>query len=285
MKTLFSNGILTLDIDMISTLTMAILILLLGYGLRKKIKFLEKFCIPAPVIGGVLFAILALILKQNNIMSMKMDTTFQSPFMIAFFTTVGLGASFGLVKKGRLPLIFYWLLCGILSIMQNVIGVVFAKLTGISPLLGLMVGAVSMEGGHGGAAAFGPTVESLGIEGATTVAIAAATFGLISGGIIGGPIAKYLIDKNNLKPNVSSNQNSETFDEIAGTSEQKQITTHILMTHLAIITVCMSIGALASGWFAKTTGLVLPGYVGAMFVAVLFRNINDISNFDLTNVF
>lgn len=283
MKTEVLDGLLTLNVDMVGTLAIAILLLLLGYGIRKRIPFFEKFCIPAPVIGGLTFAIFALILKQSNMMAIKMDTTFQSPFMIAFFTTVGLGASFGLVKKGGFPLIVYWLLCGVLAVSQNVIGVVFAKIMGIHPLLGVMVGAVSMEGGHGAAAAFGPTVESLGVEGATTVAIAAATFGLISGGLIGGPISKYLIEKNQLKPEVSNNTVSETFEEIAGTAESTKITTNTIMIHMAVITVCMTIGAMASGWFAKVTGLVLPGYVGAMFVAVLFRNINDklnIVNFD-----
>ncbi len=275
MKTEVLEGMLTLNVDMIATLSMAILLLLLGYGIRKKIHFFEKFCIPAPVIGGLLFAILVLILKQSNVIVIKMDTTFQSPFMIAFFTTVGLGASFGLVKKGGVPLVVYWLLCGILAIIQNVIGVVCAKLVGIHPLLGVMVGAVSMEGGHGAAAAFGPTVEGLGVQGASTVAIAAATFGLISGGLIGGPISKYLIEKNKLQPETSNNPDLETFEEVAGASENTKITTNIVMVHMAVITVCMTIGSMASGWFAKATGLVLPGYVGAMFIAVLFRNIND----------
>lgn len=275
MKTEIIDGILTLNVDMIATLAIAILLLLLGYTIRKKVSFFEKFCIPAPVIGGLMFAVLALVLKQGDIITFKMDTTFQSPFMIAFFTTVGLGASFGLVKKGGVPLIVYWLLCGFLAVTQNVIGVVFAKITGIHPLLGIMAGAVSMEGGHGAAAAFGPTVEALGVEGATTVAVAAATFGLISGGLIGGPISKYLIDKHQLKPDMSDLETIETFEQIAGTAETAKITSHSMMIHMAVITVCMTIGAMASGWFAKVTGLVLPGYVGAMFVAVLFRNIND----------
>lgn len=275
MKTEMIDGIFTLNVDMVATLAIAILLLLLGYSLRKKVSFFEKFCIPAPVIGGLLFAVLALILKQGNIVTLKMETTFQSPFMIAFFTTVGLGASFGLVKKGGLPLIIYWLLCGFLAVSQNVIGFIFAKLTGIHPLLGIMAGAVSMEGGHGAAAAFGPTVEALGVQGATTVAVAAATFGLISGGLIGGPIARYLIDKHQLKPDTSDRETIETFEQIAGTSETSKITSHSIMIHMAVITVCMTLGSMAAGWFAKVTGQVLPGYVGAMFLAVLFRNLND----------
>lgn len=275
MKTELVNGLLTLNVDMVATLTIAVLLLLFGYFLRKKISFFERFCIPAPVIGGLIFAIIALILKQGNIMTIKMDTVFQSPFMIAFFTTVGLGGSLSLLKKGGVPLIIYWLLCGILAVSQNTIGVVFAKLTGIHPVLGVMAGAVSMEGGHGAAAAFGPTAEAMGVAGATTVAIAAATFGLISGGLIGGPLAKYLIDKYNLKPKSAGSHNIESFEEAVGATNKTHITTNMVMIHMAVITVCMTIGAMVSGWFSTATGFSLPGYVGAMFIAVIFRNIND----------
>ncbi|MBZ9623281.1 sodium/glutamate symporter [Clostridium sp. FP2] len=283
MKTELAEGLLTLKVDMVATLATAILLLLLGYWLIKKVTFFRKFCIPAPVIGGLLFSILALILKQSGIITISMDTTFQSPFMIAFFTTIGLGASLKLLKKGGKWLIIYWLLCGVLAISQNVIGVVFAKITGIHPMFGIMAGSVSMEGGHGAAAAFGKTAEAMGIAGSTTVAIAAATFGLISGGLIGGPIAKHLIDKYKLKPSTSDKYDVKSFENIVSNTGNTKITTNMVMIHMAIITVCMTIGSIASGWFSTFTGLSLPGYVGAMFVAVVFRNINDklhIANLD-----
>lgn len=275
MKTEIINGLLTLKVDMIATLALALLLLFLGSFLRKRINFFERFCIPAPVIGGLLFSILALILKQSNIIIISMDTTFQSPFMIAFFTTVGLGASFGLVKKGGKPLIIYWILCSILAVAQNAIGVATAKLVGIHPVLGVMMGAVSMEGGHGAAAAFGPMAEGLGVASATTVAVAAATFGLISGGLIGGPIAKHLIDKYNLKPTEVEELEGQSYREAAGISEKANITSTAFLLQLMVITVCMTIGAMASSWITKKTGAALPGYVGAMFTAVIFRNIND----------
>ncbi|WP_202906856.1 sodium/glutamate symporter [Abyssisolibacter fermentans] len=273
------NNILTLNFDMIATLAIAVLLLLLGYFLRKKITLLEKFCIPAPVIGGLIFAIIALILKETNVMTIKLDTTFQTPFMIAFFTIVGLGGSFSLLKKGGVTLIIYWLLCGVMSVAQNAIGVICAKLTGIHPILGVMAGAVSMEGGHGAAAAFGKTAESMGVTGASTVAIAAATFGLIAGGLIGGPIAKHLVDRNKLKAENVNMDSTETFEEVAGISNNTKITSNVLMVQIALIVVCMTVGTVVSGWFSKATGLVLPQYVGAMFVAVIVRNINDKLNF------
>lgn len=275
MKTELLEGILTLQVDMIATLAMAICLLLLGYKLRKKVTFFERFCIPAPVIGGLLFAIIVLILKMSNIITIQLDTTFQSPFMIAFFTTVGLGGSLKLLKKGGIFLIIYWLLSGALAIFQNIIGVVFAKVTGLHPMLGIMAGAVSMEGGHGAAAAFGVTAENMGFTGASTVALSAATFGLIAGGLIGGPIARYLIEKNNLKPEEADSLELETYRELAATGEKSEITSNLMFVHIALITVCMTVGAMASGWFSEAIDFALPGYVGAMFIAVIFRNIND----------
>lgn len=268
------NGLLTLNMDMIATLALALVLLLLGYQIRKKVFFFERFCIPAPVIGGLLFSILAFIFIQSNVIAFNMDTTFQSPFMIAFFTTVGLGGSFKLLKKGGMILVIYWLLSAALSITQNIIGVALAKATGIHPILGVMAGAVSMIGGHGAAASFGQTAEQLGVTGATAVGVAAATFGLISGGLIGGPIAKFLIEKNNLKP-ITGKFEVETFEEAAGRNVVSNISARSVLSNLAVITVCMTIGTLIGGWFTKATDFALPGYVGAMFVAVIFRNIND----------
>ncbi|WP_010296809.1 sodium/glutamate symporter [Clostridium senegalense] len=275
MKTEIIEGLLVLKVDMVATLAIAILLLLLGYWIIKKVSFLRKFCIPAPVIGGLLFSILTLILKQSNLVTIDMDTTFQSPFMIAFFTTIGLGASFKLLKKGGKCLVIYWILCGVLAISQNVIGVVFAKITGIHPMFGIMAGSVSMEGGHAAAAAFGKTAETMGVSGAKTVAIAAATFGLICGGLIGGPIAKGLIDKYKLKPSTISEYDTTSYDEVVNDENSSKVTTKNIMIHLAVITVCMTIGSIVSEWFSNVTGLSLPGYVGAMFIAVIFRNIND----------
>ena len=280
------DGIMTLKLDMVATLALALLLLLLGYRIRRKVYFFEKFCIPAPVIGGLLFSILAFILRQTNIITFSMDTTFQSPFMIAFFTTVGLGGSFKLLKKGGILLVIYWLLSAVLSVAQNILGVLLAKVTGIHPVLGVMAGATALVGGHGAAASFGPTAEQLGVTGATAVAVAAATFGLISGGLIGGPIAKFLIERNDLKP-VTGKFQVQTFEEAAERDTVSEITAKSFLSHLAVITVCMTLGTIIGTWFTKLTDFALPGYVSAMFIAVIFRNINDnvkLYNFDFRTV-
>ena len=294
MTFLWEQGIPVIKLDMIATLALAILLLLLGRVMVNRIGILGRFCIPAPVAGGLLFSILMLILHQSNILIIKMDTLLQTPFMLAFFSTIGLIASFKLVKKGGKLLLFYWLLCGFLSLMQNVIGVSLAQVFDIDSLLGVLMGAVSMEGGHGAAGAFGPEIEAMGVFGATAVAMAAATFGLVSGGLVGGPIAKYLLNKNNLKSTEAlelagdgtvtatggNNGVSSSSDDAKAAKKESEyaesaISAHSLFIHTAIIAVCMTIGLMVGSWLKGSLGIALPSYVGAMFFAVILRNIND----------
>ncbi|WP_347722538.1 sodium/glutamate symporter [Lysinibacillus capsici] len=258
-----------IEINQITTVFLAVALFAFGSFLINKIGFLKRFCIPAPVVGGLLFAALATILKTTGILEISLDTSLQSLFMITFFTTIGLGASFKLVKLGGKLLIIYWLACGFLALMQNVIGVSLASLMGIHPLIGMMAGAVSMEGGHGAAAAFGQTLEDLGISSAMTIGAAAATCGLVAGGLIGGPIVKYLVGKYNLTPD---EQESE---EVQYENKHEQITSDSFFTQVLLITFCMAVGTYVGTLFSEATGFVLPGYVGAMFVAVLVRNIMD----------
>lgn len=257
-----------IEINQITTLFLAAAVYLLGTALVNRIGILDRFLIPAPVVGGLLFAIVALILQTTGIVEISLDTSLQSLFMIAFFTTVGLGASFKLIKLGGKLLVIYLLLCGVTVFMQNVIGVSLAKVFHIDPLLGVMSGAVSMSGGHGGAAAYGQTIEELGISSAVTIGMAAATLGLICGSLSGGPISRHLIGKYNLKPKEG---NVEEYVE----QDEKPIGQHSFMVQVAMITLSMAGGTLIGDLFTEATGFVLPAYIGAMFVAVLVRNIVD----------
>ncbi|MDW0113045.1 sodium/glutamate symporter [Sporosarcina saromensis] len=257
-----------IEINQITTLFLAAAVYLLGTALVHRIGILDRFLIPAPVVGGLLFAILALVLQSTGIVEISLDTSLQSLFMIAFFTTVGLGASFKLIKLGGKLLVIYLLLCGVTVFMQNVIGVSLAKVFHIDPLLGVMSGAVSMSGGHGGAAAYGQTIEELGISSAVTIGMAAATLGLICGSLSGGPISRHLIGKYNLKPKEG---NVEEYVE----QDEKPIGQHSFMVQVAMITLSMAGGTLIGDVFTEATGFVLPAYIGAMFVAVLVRNIVD----------
>ncbi|KOP78590.1 sodium:glutamate symporter [Lysinibacillus sp. FJAT-14745] len=258
-----------IEINQITTVFLAVALFALGGWLINKVGFLKRFCIPAPVVGGLLFAALATILKTTGVLEISLDTSLQSLFMITFFTTIGLGASFKLVKLGGKLLIIYWLACGFLALMQNVIGVSLASLMGIHPLIGMMAGAVSMEGGHGAAAAFGQTLEDLGISSAMTIGAAAATCGLVAGGLIGGPIVKYLVGKYNLTPD------EQETEEVDFENKNEQITSDSFFTQVLLITFCMAVGTYVGTLFSEATGFVLPGYVGSMFVAVLVRNIMD----------
>ncbi|WP_054768399.1 sodium/glutamate symporter [Lysinibacillus parviboronicapiens] len=258
-----------IEFNQITTIFLAVALLAFGSLLINKINFLKRFCIPAPVVGGLLFAALTTILKTTGVLEISLDTSLQSLFMITFFTTIGLGASFKLVKLGGKLLVIYWLACGFLALMQNVIGVSLASLMGIHPLIGMMAGAVSMEGGHGAAAAFGQTLEDLGISSAMTIGAAAATCGLVAGGLIGGPIVKYLVSKYNLTPD------EQETEEVEYENKKEQITSDSFFTQVLLITFCMAVGTYVGTLFSEATGFVLPGYVGAMFVAVFVRNILD----------
>ncbi|QDM47065.1 sodium/glutamate symporter [Paenibacillus thiaminolyticus] len=259
---------MTLALNQVNTIFLAVALLVLGHSLSKD-RRAAKVLYSGPVVGGLLFAIIATILKTTGLLSITLDTSLQSLFMLTFFTTVGLGASFQLIKLGGKLLVIYWLACGFLALAQNVIGVSLASLFGIHPLIGMMAGAVSMEGGHGAATAFGQTIEEMGIPSALSIGIAAATFGLIAGGLVGGPTVKYLLGKYNLKP-------TEAIEDAVDVKEHAQpITTHTFFIQVLLITFCMALGTYLGDLFSSATGFVLPGYVGAMFVAVIVRNTVD----------
>ncbi|MGZ2389758.1 sodium--glutamate symport carrier gltS [Staphylococcus saprophyticus] len=161
-----------LELDAITTLALASILYLLGVYIVNHVNILKRLCIPAPVIGGLLFAIVVAILKSASLLTIKLDSEFiQNFFMLAFFTTIGLGASLKLLKLGGKILIFYFIFCGILAICQNLISVSLAKVLNISPLLGLTAGSMSMEGGHGNAAAYGQTLQGIGVDSALTAAL------------------------------------------------------------------------------------------------------------------
>lgn len=262
--------------DVLSTLLLTIICLLGGNELKKRIHWLQKFCIPSPVIGGFLVSILIWMLKILDLASFQFDTSTQSYLMIAFFTTVGLGGSFKILHTGGKLLMIYLVICWAIAFFQNTFGVGIAQVLGIDPVLGVMAGAVSLTGGHGGAAAFGGMAEGLGHQSATIAALAAATFGLISGSLLGGPIASFLIKKHQVKIEV---------DDIIMTPSTKGkpiisaiVDTNAFLKMLALIILIMVVGRWLSTLFTDYTGFSLPSYVGAMLVAVIIRNINDMLN-------
>lgn len=268
------DGVRVLTVDMVATTAFAGVLLMLGYFIRSKVPVLKRLCIPAPVIGGFICAIIIWILRAYKILEISMDTTLQLPFMLAFFTCVGFSGSFKLLKKGGRLLVVFLVSCWALAVIQNIVGVGLASALNINPVLGIMAGAVSLVGGHGNAAAFGPVAEKLGVTGATTVAIASATFGLVIGSLIGGPVGSFLVKKNNIK---AIDQADEVKEHNENSAVKKEITSTAFLAHMTIIFVFMFGGILISDWVA-TLGIknfALPNYVGAMFLAIFFRNFND----------
>lgn len=271
------DGIPTLKLDLIATTTLAALLLMLGYFLKKKIKFLETFCFPAPVIGGFIFAMVIWGCRLSGIFHISLDNTLQTPFMLAFFTTIGLGGSLALLKLGGKSLIIYLIFCWFIAVFQNSLGVALAYLFDLHPVLGVMAGAVSLEGGHGAAATFGPEAEKLGVMGATAVAIASATYGLIAGNLTGGPLAHRLISKNNLKIKSADMGTVDYETMVKANQAQEKVEAKGFLFAMAVIGVMMVFGVWLSGWVKglELKNIFLPGYVGAMFAAIIFRNIND----------
>ncbi len=268
---------LTIHADEYLTLAMAAVLLLIGFSARKRIAVLEKYCIPAPVVGGFLFMLITWIGHVTGAFSVSFSNPFQSAFMLAFFTTVGLGASFSLLRKGGVLLVVYWLLCGIVSIVQNGIGVAVSAAIGLEAPYGLLASAISMIGGHGAALSYGNTFQEMGYQSAPLVGAAAATFGLISAVLIGGPLGRRLIEKHGLRPDDGDNFTSDVESVNAGTSEPLSGTD--IMKNVAAILVSMAIGTMISAWIGRMIGMSFPSYVGAMFVALIVRNLNESLHF------
>lgn len=270
------ENVFTIKADMTMTTAMAAVLLILGYFIKGKVKFLEKYCIPAPVVGGFIFMLITWAGKTTGAFAFNFTTTLQSFFMLAFFTTVGLGASIALLKKGGTLLIIYWLIAGVVSIFQNIIGISISKLTGLETAYGLLSSAITMIGGHGAGAAYGLTFEGMGYPSGQLVGAAAATFGLISSVIVGGPVARRLIEKYNLKPDHSEDFDTSITEINVGRGDA--LSGLDIMKNVTAILACMALGTIVSGWIGKLIDMDFPTYVGAMFIAVILRNLNESTN-------
>ena len=267
------EGILNINLNSTMTLALAAVLLIIGYSINKRLTILNKYCIPAPVVGGFLFMFLTWLGHISQTFKFNFENIFQSTFMLAFFTTVGLGASFALLKKGGKLLVIYWLTCGIISIFQNTIGIAITKITGLEAPYALLSSAISMIGGHGAALAYGNSFAKLGYENAPLVGAAAATFGLISAVLIGGPLGRRLIEKHNLKPD-----DTENFDQSVkeiNVDKGEKLSDLDIIKNVVVILLCMAVGSYISTLIGKLINMDFPSYVGAMFLEVIVRNINE----------
>lgn len=258
---------LELNFNMAQTIAFAIVLLVIGKAIKKRIYILEKFFIPAPVIGGTIFSLILLFGHQTETFAVSFNGEIKDLLMVAFFTTIGFSASIKILKEGGLGVALFLLAAVILVIIQNIVGVSLAKVFNLNPLLGLAAGSIPLTGGHGTSGSFGPYLEGLGATGATVVAFASATYGLISGCLIGGPIGRKLILKHNLKPKVESDMKSASLiDTDAPVTEAR------IFEAIIYIGISMGIGATINPYI-KDAGITLPVYISCMIIAAIFRNV------------
>lgn len=270
-----------IKMDMIQTVGLAVVILIVGRVLRKRVKFFETYCIPSPVVGGFLFAIINLILRETNLVIFEFDNTLQRFFMTLFFTSIGFNASWRLLKVGGRKVITFLIMAIILVVLQNIVAVGVGYFTGLDPLIALLTGSTAMTGGHGTAAAMAPIVEELGHSGAKSVAIAAATFGLIAGSSLGGPLADRLIKRKKLEV-IAEKVDSEHVknDEFLFNNDIKKLDGENFAKAFFLILLSMFIGSYVSTFLNQF--LNFPNYIGPMIVAAILRNISDnTTKFDL----
>ncbi|EFR32906.1 sodium/glutamate symporter [Peptoniphilus harei ACS-146-V-Sch2b] len=270
--------------NLMQTVGFAIMVYYIGKYLRSKINFFQKFCVPAPVIGGFLFAIIRFLLQIGGIATFEFDQALQNPFMMVFFTAIGVGADLDTLKKGGKGFLIFWLISAILVLGQDTIGLVLAKVLGQNPLLGLICGSVTMVGGHGSAGAWGSTFAQLGLDNAKTFGLAAATFGVIMGSLIGGPVGSTLINRKNLSGNKSKSSN---YDDVlenleennAGDGYERVIPLQAgdFIKVLGLIFVSIGFGSILQEFIRTHVSIMgkelnLPAYVTSMIIAGIFVN-------------
>ena len=259
-----------LALDMYQTAAVAVAVLFLGSFLRKRVRFLETFCIPAPVVGGVIFATLTCILYVTGVAEFAFDETLKNVCMVIFFTSVGFQANLKVLKSGGKTLGIFLLAVIVLIVLQNAAAVGMSYVIGVDPLIGMCTGSIPMVGGHGTAGAFAPTLQDLGLETASTLATAAATFGLVAGSLMGGPTARRLIEKHSLLSGIREVQDSLVVEE-EDTLCEKPVSYASAAYQLVI---AMGIGTVISSLLSKT-GMTFPVYIGAMIVAAVMRNVSE----------
>lgn len=273
------DGFFNLSFDPVFTSAIASLLFILGVWLRKKIALLRRFCVPAGVIGGLCMAFFALFLYYPRIATISFDQKIQMPMVALFFTRIGMTGSFRLLRRGGRTLFVYLGFCWGLVLFQNILGIILAKLFGLHPVLGIMAGAVSLVGGHNLAVIFGPMAEKLHVTGALVVAIAAATYGLIAGGILGAPVADWLVRRRGLSLETNYDALYKGYHDV---SSNESIEIHDFVHTLGLLLTIMALGRWGAvhlqTWVSGFSGwenFTFPGYLGAMFLAVIFRNVND----------
>jgi ESS family glutamate:Na+ symporter len=267
---------MTLKLDLIQTLAVAAVVFYAGVLLRKRIRVLDRLNIPSAVVGGLLFALIVLI-AHDRLFNIQFDTSAQLLFMVAFFTSIGMGASVGLLKRGGMQVVVFLLMSTVFCFVQNFVGMGIARGFGVNQFLGVIAGSVTLVGGPATGLAFAPLFEKAGVAGADTLAMTSAMFGIVCGGLVGGPIGTWLIRRHGLVPAGIAGEGNAQGNSLSGTEtlviELGREDSH-LVTNMIVLSTAMGIGSILSASF-QSMGLTLPAYIGAMLIASVFRNLDD----------
>ena len=265
----------TLQLDIPQTVGLAAILLVLGEFIKKHVPLLERYFIHGPIIGGVLFSVLTLVGYQSGSFEFIFNDNIRAFLLLVFFTTIGFSASFELLKKGGLGVALFLGAAVVLVLIQNTVGVAMATSMGVHPLIGLAAGSIALTGGHGTSAAFGPLLEQAGAVGALPAAIAAATYGLVAGCLIGGPVGTLLMRRNHIRPPAAT---AVPAAPGAGTPYLKDSgaddSHDTVMYATILVTLAIGAGTIAVNWL-KGMDITLPAYLGPMLVAALMRNVID----------
>jgi glutamate:Na+ symporter, ESS family len=267
----------TIQLNLVQTLGVGAFMYAIGVALRARIQFFNRLNIPSAVLGGLLFALTVLVC-HDRFLNVTPDLTAQPLFMITFFTTIGMGASLPLLKKGGPQVLTFLAIAAAFCFLQNFLGMGIGQLFGAHPLLGVMAGSVTLVGGPATGLAFAPLFEQAGLQGAAAVAIASATFGITLGGLVAGPVGTWVIERHKLRGRREHISESGTQDEESSAPDLlvpesgREISPMIV--NLLVIGMVMGLGSVVSLGI-ESLGITLPAYIGAMIVAAVIRNLND----------
>jgi ESS family glutamate:Na+ symporter len=264
-----------IKLDLLQTLSLAGLVYFGGIQLQKRVAWLDRLNIPAAVVGGLLFTSLVLLLRQWSV-TIQLDTSMQATLSVAFFTSIGMGASLALLRRGGIQVLVFLVLATLFCLVQNFVGIAIALGFQENPLLGVMAGSVTLVGGPATGLAFAPVFEAAGLRGAAPLALTAATAGIVCGGLVGGPVGTYLIRRFGLAPTTKSP--AEARAELEGSREMLIVEVDredsSFVRNLVVLGLAMGIGSLVSGYI-QSLGVTLPAYIGAMLIASVVRNVDD----------
>lgn len=274
----------TIELDMIQTAAIGALALMAGMVLTRKVALLQRYCVPSPVSGGIIFSLLTLALYGWCDVEVSFDGTLKDVFMLAFFTSVGFQSDLKVLKQGGKTLVVMLILLVVIITLQNLMPMGITRFMGVDPLIGMAAGSVSMTGGHGTAGGFASVLEGMGLHGAGTIGMAAATFGLIAGSMLGGPLAEKII-RTKLTHEQMQPQDEEIdpamagieSDEASPAGREKRVSTNEQeFQQYAKATYCillvMGAGTILS-WLLAKTGVTFPTYFGALILAAIVRNV------------